>query len=164
MNQSKIDYYMGKAEATAKGSKDPSTQVGCVVVRPDGTESAQGYNGMVKGIDERIFWASRDVKLEAVLHAEMNAIIHSKEDLTGHRMFVTHAPCVVCLKLALQAGIKQIYYKDSSIMKRTSDISNKVVVMLLEASMVPVKNITTGKFLEEEIAEHFKSKENVCRS
>lgn len=154
MNDSKIAYYMGKAEATAKGSKDPSTQVGCVVVRPDGTESAQGYNGMVKGIEEDVFWASREVKLEAVLHAEQNAIIHSKEDLTGHSMYVTHAPCIACLKMSLQAGISRIYYKDSSIMRRTSEISNKVILLLIQASMVPVLNVTNGKYLHEEITEH----------
>jgi dCMP deaminase len=38
-------YFLGVAEAVAQASKDPSTKVGSVIVRPDRTFVSFGYNG-----------------------------------------------------------------------------------------------------------------------
>jgi deoxycytidylate deaminase len=58
----------------------------------------------------------RLVTKDEVLHAESNAIAkvsgstESSEDAT---LFVTTAPCIHCAKMIFQAGIKNIYYRDT---------------------------------------------------
>jgi dCMP deaminase len=150
----KTEYFMGLAEAVATASKDPSSKVGCVIVRPDGSVACSGYNGMIKGVEESQMWEPREMKLATVIHAEMNAILHKREELTGYSLYVTHAPCCNCLKHALQAGIKAIYYKDSSIMRRTDYLSNKAVSMLLEATGITAINVTNKMSYENEIYDH----------
>jgi dCMP deaminase len=46
---------MGIAIMTSKRSADPSSQVGCVLVRPDNRIVSLGYNGFPKGSDDGDF-------------------------------------------------------------------------------------------------------------
>jgi dCMP deaminase len=39
-------YFLDIAEEVSKASKDPSTKVGAVIVRPDRTVASLGYNGL----------------------------------------------------------------------------------------------------------------------
>ncbi len=48
------------------------------------------------------------------LHAEQNAIIQAAKigvSTEGATMYVTLQPCVICAKMAINAGIKKIVYK-----------------------------------------------------
>jgi dCMP deaminase len=49
------EYFMGIALMSAKRSADPSTQVGCVIVRSDNRIVSLGYNGFPKGIEDGTF-------------------------------------------------------------------------------------------------------------
>lgn len=101
--------FLGDAEHVAKHSKDPSTQVGAVVVRPDRTVASSGFNGFprgVKDLPER--YENRDVKYKLVVHAEQNAIVTAREPLHGYTMYSTLSPCHECAKLIIQAGIKRV--------------------------------------------------------
>jgi dCMP deaminase len=51
---------MGVAIMSSKRSPDPSTQVGCVLVRPDNRIISLGYNGYPKGSKEGDFPTTRD--------------------------------------------------------------------------------------------------------
>lgn len=44
-------------------------------------------------------------------HAEANAILFSKQDLTDCSVYVTYSPCTYCAKLIITSGIKKVYYK-----------------------------------------------------
>ena len=56
-------------------SKDPSTQVGAVIVRPDKTIASVGFNGFPRGVDDRPEkLADRPLKYQMIVHAEINAI------------------------------------------------------------------------------------------
>ena len=46
------EYFMSVAEAVSKKSKDPSSQMGCVIVDPEKRIIATGYNGLLQGADE----------------------------------------------------------------------------------------------------------------
>ena len=58
----------------------------------------------------------RLVTRDEVLHAEMNCVSKvssSTESSQDATMFCTTAPCIHCAKAIFQAGIKNIYYRDS---------------------------------------------------
>ena len=101
--------YLARAKEEARSSKDPSTQVGAVVVRDDGTVASAGYNGFPRGVqDSKERYADREFKLQAVVHAEPNAIVNSREPLHGMTMYTTLHPCAQCAALIVQAGIKRV--------------------------------------------------------
>jgi dCMP deaminase len=99
------------AEEISTWSKDPSSQVGAVIVRPDRTIASIGFNGFPRGVEDsqdRI--ANRDTKLLYTIHAEMNAILSAKEPLKGYSLFVwPFQPCAHCAASIIQAGIKDVY-------------------------------------------------------
>ncbi|WLB77042.1 deoxycytidylate deaminase [Bradyrhizobium elkanii] len=78
-------YFLKVAQAVSTASKDPSTKVGAVIVRPDRTMASFGYNGFPRGIadtDERL--NNREVKYDLVVHGEINAILTAREPLHGY--------------------------------------------------------------------------------
>lgn len=91
-------------------SRDPSTKVGAVIVRPDKTIASVGFNGFPRGVadlDER--YADRPTKYRMVVHAEANAIVSAREPLHGCSLYVHPLfPCSSCAALAIQAGIVRV--------------------------------------------------------
>lgn len=113
-------YFMGVAILASKRSKDPSTQVGAVIVTPDNRIIATGWNGMPKtktGCNNDLLfpWAkdSDDAtknKYAYVVHAEPNAIFHASESVKGCIMYLTWFPCSECAKSIVQSGISKLVY------------------------------------------------------
>jgi dCMP deaminase len=102
-------YFMGLAQHVCSKSKDPSTKVGAVVVRPDLTVAAMGYNGFPRGVlDLPERYTDRPTKYSMVVHAEANAIVSAKSDLTNCKIYCTMFPCQECAKLIIQAGITEV--------------------------------------------------------
>ena len=106
--------FIALARHIAGWSKDPSTQVGCVVVGPDREIRSTGFNGFPRGIDdsdERL--ADRELKYPFICHAEENAIMHAARigvSLKGCSAYVTWPPCTRCARSLIQAGVRTIYY------------------------------------------------------
>ena len=112
MSTSKFDIaYMKTARAMAGLSHDPDTQVGAVIVK-DKHIISTGYNGTPKGTDNTMKCANGNT-LDTVIHAEMNAILYAKVDLTGATCYTTFYPCKRCAIHLYQAGIREIVYADS---------------------------------------------------
>ncbi|MCA1379354.1 cytidine deaminase [Bradyrhizobium sp. BRP05] len=103
-------YFLDVAKAVSAASKDPSTQVGAVITRPDKTMASFGYNGFPRGIadtEERL--NDRDTKIALVIHGEINAILTAREPLHGYTLYTW--PFLTCDRCALhvvQAGIKRV--------------------------------------------------------
>lgn len=90
-------------------SKDPRTQVGAVIIRPDNTICSTGYNGFPKGIDDDPYlYETPKLKYQRVVHAEMNAILTAPEPVKGYKLYCTLLPCGPCSLHVIQAGIAQI--------------------------------------------------------
>lgn len=109
------DYFMQIALISAKRSKDPSTQVGSVIVDENNIILSIGYNGFPRGCDDDVFPWHKDLTQEEnkylyVVHAEQNAIVNSKQSLKNSKMYCTLFPCNECAKLIIQAGIKHVFY------------------------------------------------------
>ena len=102
-------FYVNEASRRARKSKDPSTSVGAIIVRPDHKEVSWGYNGFPRGVqDSPARYADREFKLQAVVHAELNAIITAREPTDGTTMYASLHPCAQCAAAIVQAGIKRL--------------------------------------------------------
>lgn len=90
-------------------SKDPSTQVGAVIVDEQKRIVSIGFNGPPRGT--RDGFIDRDQKLLRTIHAEKNAILFAHGHLEGTTLYCTHHPCAQCAAMIVQAGIKQVFYR-----------------------------------------------------
>lgn len=124
-------YFLDIAKTVSKRSKDPSTKVGAVLVDSNDRIISTGYNGFVAGCDESHMSFERPLKYHLTIHAEQNAILFARESLIGAKTFVTHGPCQDCLKLMLQAGIREIYIKDVGPIKDRGSQDQKLAISLL---------------------------------
>jgi dCMP deaminase len=99
------------AKHVASWSKDPSTQCGAVIVRPDKTIASVGFNGLPRGVEdspERLL--DRDKKLHYIVHAEANAILTAHEQLKDYAIYVwPFQPCCHCAAAIIQSGISEVY-------------------------------------------------------
>jgi len=107
-------YFMGQANLLALRSTCKRLAVGALIVR-DRRVIAGGYNGSVQGethcIDEDCLVVNGHCL--RTIHAEMNAILQCAKfgvPTDNAEIYVTHFPCLSCMKQILQAGIKKIYY------------------------------------------------------
>lgn len=110
------EYFMGLAHLSALRSKDPSTQVGAVIVNKSKKIVGIGYNGMPIGIsDDDLPWDREgdflNSKYAYVVHAELNAILNATQSVEGCSIYVSLFPCNECAKAIIQSGIKEIIYE-----------------------------------------------------
>ena len=105
-----VQRYLDLAEFVAGWSKDPSTKVGAVIVRPDNSVCSVGFNGFPKGVDdspER--YLDRDLKLKLIVHGEINAMAFAQECMRGYTLFTW--PLLTCSRCAgpvIQSGITTV--------------------------------------------------------
>lgn len=112
---------LGLASHVAEWSKDPSTQVGAVIVDERMRVLSLGFNGFPRGVEDHPSrYSTREVKYDVVQHAEANAILFATRDLHAARMFVTHPPCSSCMGMIVQAGISEVtaYHPDPMFAER----------------------------------------------
>ena len=131
--------FVDLAKEIATWSKDISSQVGAVIVRPDRTICSVGFNGFPRGVeDSREAIANRDTKLLRTIHAELNAILSAKESLVGYSLFVwPFQPCAQCAAAIIQAGITEVYcpYNDHLAHERWSESFKAALQMFDEAEV-----------------------------
>lgn len=104
----KLDAYgLSVARHQASFSKDPGTQVGACIIRPDGSVASVGRNGFARGVtDSADRLADRPVKLALTIHAELNAILFAREPLAGFTIYTwPFRPCSHCASVIAQSGI-----------------------------------------------------------
>jgi dCMP deaminase len=115
-------YFMSIAELVAGRATCLRRQIGAVVIM-DRRILTTGYNGVPSGIShcdvtgclrEQLNVPSGERhELCRGLHAEQNAIIqaaYSGVSIKGASIYITHFPCVVCAKMLINAGIKEVVY------------------------------------------------------
>lgn len=103
-------YFVDMARWVAeRRSKDPSTKCGAVVARGRELVSA-GYNGFARGVrDLPARYEDREVKYRLVVHAEVNAILTARRDLTGCTLYTwPFMPCSSCAAMVIQAGVARV--------------------------------------------------------
>ena len=104
------DYFKEICLVTSKRSACERLHVGCLIVKNNRIVS-QGYNGFLPGLPHESI--VRDNHEQATVHAEQNAICDcarrgvSCEKATA---YITHFPCIICCRLLIACGIKEIKY------------------------------------------------------
>jgi dCMP deaminase len=103
-------FWIGLAKYYSSQSKDPSTKVGAVIVRPDNTPLSFGVNGFPSGMDDSPeLFADRNIKIDRTIHAEMNALLWAKEPVRGCTIYVwPFISCDRCSIHLIQSGITRI--------------------------------------------------------
>ena len=132
--------FLALALHIAGWSKDPSTQVGCVVVGPDREIRSTGFNGFPRGIEDSIArLENRELKYPLICHAEENAIMHAARigiSLKGCTAYVTWPPCSRCARSLIQAGVDEVVYPtESEIPERWGDDFEIAASMMNEAGL-----------------------------
>lgn len=127
------------AKHVSTWSKDPNAKVGAVLFCKRGGSITIGYNGFPMGVEdsgERL--ENQDVKLDFVVHAEINAIIAAGERADGATIFVWGKPvCARCAGPIIQAGIKRVVALAPGDGSSKWDISGKAAQqMFMEAGIV----------------------------
>jgi dCMP deaminase len=112
--------YMGLAWIHASFSKDPSTQVGAVIVSKENYILGSGYNGPPRIMnDDEVNWSRPPKddpdafsKYDIMIHAEQNAIDYSSGSVRESTIYVTAMPCPICMKELVRGQVSRIVYFD----------------------------------------------------
>lgn len=117
-------YFMTITRQVAERSTCTRAKVGAVIVR-DKNILATGYNGAPTGMPHCtdvgcLIYESKtpngDIEQNCfrTIHAEMNAIAQAAKNgasIKEGAIYITHTPCIHCLKVLVNTGIKEIYYE-----------------------------------------------------
>ena len=109
--------FLDMAKLVSKWSKDPSTQVGAVIVDPDRRVVSLGYNGFPVGVSDDFRLDNRKTKYKMVVHAESNALLFSSTNVSNCAIYTyPFMPCARCAGMIIQSGInKVVSYKTNTI-------------------------------------------------
>ncbi len=115
-------YFMNFARLAEQRSTCLRRRVGAVIVK-ERMVLATGYNGAPKGLahcsavgclrEQRNIPSGERAELCRGLHAEQNAIIQASYHGVAIRdaaMYCTISPCVICVKMIINAGIKRVFF------------------------------------------------------
>lgn len=130
------EYFTELARVTSTRSSCERLQVGCVFVR-DNRVISQGYNGYMAGCPH--ISIVRDNHEQATIHAEQNAIADCAKrgvSCEGTTAYITHFPCIICMRLLIASGIKTIKYiedyKNDELVSRFSQMAGVQLIQLHE--------------------------------
>ena len=149
--------FMRLAREVSTWSKDPSAQIGAVIIK-DRRILATGYNGFPKGISdtsERL--SDKEQKYPRVIHAETNALLNALNNGTivkGSTMYVYGLPtCADCTKTIIQSGIIRVVipYAETAGVRwfmQWMDISRP----MLEEVNIQITEIDTDTLDDEQIS------------
>ena len=105
-------YYLEVCRSLALRSKDPATQIGCVIVGPAHEIRSTGYNSFPRGIRDTVpERLERPEKYLWIEHAERNAIYNAARagtPLQDCTIYVELTPCMDCARAIVQAGIARV--------------------------------------------------------
>ncbi len=118
------EYFMDIAKLVARRSSCLRRQVGAVIVK-DKNILATGYNGTPSGIthcsetgclrEQLKIPSGERHELCRGLHAEQNVIVQAAKhgvNIEGATLYCTNSPCIICSKMIINAGVKDIVYLD----------------------------------------------------
>lgn len=151
MNEKWIARFWRMAVEVSTWSKDPDRGVGALLVSPDRRQVSWGFNGFPIGIaDDPALLGDSQAKLERTVHAELNAVLNAKRDVSGWTLFVTQHPCHHCALAIVQSGVAVVVCPPPKGLESKWCVSHSVAASLLEEAGVQVvrpypKTVATGR-------------------
>lgn len=125
-------YFMGIAKVVALRSNCIKRKVAAVIVK-DKRIISTGYNGTPRGVKNcteggcprcnAIDASGKGLEECLCSHAEENAIVQSAYhgvSIGGSVLYTTFSPCLICTKMIINAGIREVIYNVSYPMSDTS--------------------------------------------
>ena len=120
-------------------------KVGAVIVR-DRSILATGYNGSPAGLPHCsdvgcLIYESRtpdgEIELNCfrTIHAEINAITQAARNGVAIRdanIYVTHTPCIQCLKVLINTGVSTVYYDRPYKLNTVADLLTHSQITLVQ--------------------------------
>lgn len=143
---SKDEYFMKIAEVVSLRSTCIKRKVGAVLVK-DSHILSTGYNGAPAGFSHctpktcvrQNLKSGERPELCRGVHAEINCIIqaaiHGTSIMGDTTLYSTHFPCMSCLKLIINAGIKRIVYQEGY------NMENEIKQEMIKESSLLIDNI-----------------------
>lgn len=134
-------YFFNLVDAVALKSKDPSSQVGAVIINPESNAIlSTGWNGFPRGVGDSIIrYEDRDTKYKLIVHAEQNAILNAARHgikLDGSTLYVSFHPCHVCATSIIQCGIKEVRFKfNKKVQDRWKESFDIADILFLESNI-----------------------------
>lgn len=104
--------FLALAQLVASWSKDPSTQTGAVIVRPNKSVASVGFNGFASAMpDKEEYYNNREEKYARIIHCEVNALLFAREQVQGYTLYIwPFASCNRCAVQMIQAGITRFVF------------------------------------------------------
>lgn len=113
MSEKWDERFLALAEHISCWSKDPSTQVGAVIVDAKRRVVGVGFNGFARGVDDTVDRLhKREIKYKLVVHAESNALDNAAYT-EGCTLYCTFFPCPQCAARIIQKGITRVVARKS---------------------------------------------------
>lgn len=138
-------YFLTITQQVAERSTCLRAKVGAVIVR-DRNILATGYNGSPAGLPHCteagcLIYESRtpdgDVEQNCyrTIHAEINAITQAAKNGAAIRdadVYVTHTPCIHCLKVLINVGIRRVFYEKEYKLHTVADLLKYSSIKLVQ--------------------------------
>lgn len=147
-------YFMEIAKLTACRSTCVKRQSGAVIVR-DRRILCTGYNGAPSGMphctdvgclrDELGLRPGENLEICRGLHAVQNAILQAAimgVAIKGSIIYTTHAPCITCTKMLVNAGITEVVSLRAHLEPHT--LSDKLALDLLSEAKIRLRLLKGG--------------------
>jgi dCMP deaminase len=149
------DYFLEITRLVAKRSTCLRREVGAVLVM-DKRILATGYNGAPSGLahcaeggcirEIQHIPSGERHELCRGLHAEQNAIIQAAFHgirIQGATLYSTTHPCVICAKMIINAGIREIFYESGYGDELARDMLKEAGVRLCQISPKKVEPLSS---------------------
>jgi dCMP deaminase len=143
------EYFMKAAYLVAERSTCLRRSVGAVLVK-DKQILATGYNGAPTGIEhceevgclrEKLGVPSGERhEICRGLHAEQNVILQAARhgvSVKTSTLYITNAPCSICAKMIINAGINEVVISDH--------YPDKMAIGFLKEAKIKLRKISIGK-------------------
>jgi len=136
-------YFLTITRQVAERSTCNRAKVGAVIVREKNI-LATGYNGAPAGLphchevgcliyQSKTPTGENEENCYRTIHAEINAIAQAAKNGVSIRdadIYVTHTPCIHCLKVLINTGIKRIFYEKEYKLHTVSELLTSTDVTL----------------------------------
>ncbi len=144
------EYFMEMANVVSKRSTCLRRKVGAILVK-DKHILSTGYNGAPKGLKHcsEIGCLRKQLNVPSGerhelcrgLHAEQNSIIQAAVfgiSIKNSVLYCTNTPCIVCVKMLINAGVKEIIY--------SGEYPDELAKKMLKESEVKIRNYNNKKY------------------